>query len=174
MTPDALNRLTDAEAIAAFERCCGSSRWTRAMLAARPFTDAAMLLAAAEGAFAPLERADWLEAFSHHPMIGDVTVLRAKFASTAAWAGAEQGGTATAAEATLQALADGNRSYAERFGYIFIVCATGRSAGEMLALLRSRIGNAPEQELAIAANEQRKITRLRLEKLLSENGGTSR
>ena len=168
MTLEALNRLAAAEARAAFERCCGAARWIDAMVAARPFADAAALHAASERAFAPLVRADWLEAFSHHPKIGDVSALRAKFASTAAWAGAEQGGAATATEATLEALAEGNRAYEERFGYIFIVCATGRSAEEMLALLRARLGNEAAAELAIAAVEQRKITRLRLEKLLGE------
>jgi 2-oxo-4-hydroxy-4-carboxy-5-ureidoimidazoline decarboxylase len=165
---EALNSLPAAEARAAFERCCGAARWTEALLGSRPFADAAALFAASDRAFAPLERADWMEAFSHHPKIGDVAALRTKFAATAAWAGSEQGGTATAAEATLMALAEGNRAYEERFGYIFIVCATGKSAGEMLALLEARLGNAPEDELSLAAAEQRKITRLRIEKLLSE------
>jgi len=168
VTLDALNRLPAGEARAAFERCCGASRWVDAMIAARPFADAAEIAAAGERAFAPLVRADWLEAFSHHPKIGDVSALREKFASTAAWAGAEQRGAATATEATLAALAEGNRAYEERFGYIFIVCATGKSAEEMLALLRARLGNEPAAELAIAAVEQRKITRLRLEKLSGE------
>lgn len=170
MTLEALNRLPAAEAREAFARCCGASRWIEAMLAARPFADRAALAAAAERAFEPLARADWLEAFSHHPKIGDVSALRAKFATTAAWAGAEQRGAAGAGEATLAALAAGNRTYEERFGYIFIVCATGKSAEEMLALLEARIGNDPAAEIAIAAGEQKKITRLRIDKLLGEAG----
>lgn len=168
MTVEALNALPAAEARAALERCCGASRWIEALIEARPFDGAAAIFAASDRAFAPLERADWMEAFSHHPKIGDVSALRTKFAGTAAWAGSEQGGTATATEATLQALADGNRTYEDRFGYIFIVCATGKSAGEMVAMLNARLGNAPEAELSNAAAEQRRITRLRIEKLLGE------
>ena len=171
MTLDELNRLPAGEAGEAFERCCGSSRWVAGMLAARPFTDAPALFAAAARAAEPLERDDWLEAFSHHPRIGDVSTLRAKFANTAAWAATEQRGAAAAAEETLASLAEGNRAYERRFGYIFIVCATGKSAEEMLALLRARLDNPPDRELPIAAEEQRKITRLRLEKLLTDSGG---
>ncbi len=170
MTIEALDALSRDEARAALERCCGASRWVEAVNAARPFGNAAALFAASDRAFSELERGDWLEAFAHHPKIGDVSALRAKFAATAAWAGAEQAGAAAAGEETLRALAEGNRAYEERFGYIFIVCATGKSAGEMLALLRARIGNDPDAELAIAAAEQRKITRLRIEKLLGEGG----
>jgi 2-oxo-4-hydroxy-4-carboxy-5-ureidoimidazoline decarboxylase len=159
--------LSGLEARAALERCCGASRWVDAMLALRPFADRAALFAAADRAFAVLARADWLEAFSHHPKIGDLDALRSKFATTAGWAGEEQRGASAADEATLRRLAEGNRAYEERFGYIFIVCATGKSASEMLALLEARLGNAPEFELAVAASEQKKITRLRLEKLLS-------
>lgn len=167
MTLEALNRLAEPEARAALERCCGSARWVDAMLAARPFADLEALHAAAGRAAEALGREDWLEAFAHHPRIGDVEALRSRFASTAAWAGAEQAGAAGAADATLRALADGNAAYEARFGYIFIVCATDKSADEMLALLRARLGNEPAAELAIAAGEQRRITRLRLEKLLA-------
>jgi 2-oxo-4-hydroxy-4-carboxy-5-ureidoimidazoline decarboxylase len=162
----AFDALPEAECRAALERCCGSSRWVAAMLAARPFKSREELLADSERAFGSLQRADWLEAFSHHPKIGDVDALREKFASTARWAGEEQKGAAVADERTLIALAEGNRDYLKQFGYIFIVCATGKSAAEMLDLLDARLGNAPEFELAIAASEQKKITRLRLEKLL--------
>ena len=166
MTLDQLNRLGDAAARAAFERCCGAGRWVARMCDARPYGDRAALAAAAERAFEGLERADWLEAFAHHPRIGDVASLRARYASTAAWAGEEQRGAAAASDDTLEALADGNRAYEQRFGYIFIVCATGKSADEMLTLLRARMPNPPEREIRVAAEEQMKITRLRLEKLL--------
>jgi 2-oxo-4-hydroxy-4-carboxy-5-ureidoimidazoline decarboxylase len=169
-----LNALPAVAAREAFERCCGASRWIGAMVAARPFADRATLFAAAEWGFTPLDRPDWLEAFAHHPKIGDVSTLRAKFASTAAWAASEQRGATAAAEATLEALAEGNRAYEQRFGYIFIVCATGKSAEEMLGLLRARLGNAPDRELEIAAGEQKKITKLRLEKLLDDSGGEAR
>jgi 2-oxo-4-hydroxy-4-carboxy-5-ureidoimidazoline decarboxylase len=170
VTLDQLNRLEDAAARAALERCCGARRWVERVCAARPWRDGAALVAAAERAFDGLERADWLEGFAHHPRIGDVAALRAKYASTAAWAGEEQRGAAAADEDTLAALAGGNRAYEERFGYIFIVCATGKSADEMLALLRARMPNPPEREIRIAAEEQMKITRLRLSKLLESDG----
>ena len=168
MTFAELNALEDADARAAFERCCGAGRWVESMLAGRPYDSFPAVMAASDDAFDDLEDRDWMEAFRHHPMIGDVSELRKKFASTAAWAGAEQGGTAVASEATLRALAEENRAYADRFGYIFIVCATGKSADEMLGLLRLRLGNDADAEIGIAAEEQRKITGLRLMKLFEE------
>jgi 2-oxo-4-hydroxy-4-carboxy-5-ureidoimidazoline decarboxylase len=166
VTLDELNALPIAEARAALERCCGARRWIEQMCAARPFRDRAALLAAAGRAAGGLERDDWLAAFAHHPRIGDLESLRAQFARTATWAGEEQRGASAASEATLLALAEGNRAYEARFGYIFIVCATGKSADEMLAMLRTRLPNDPDREIAVAAEEQMKITRLRLEKLL--------
>jgi len=167
---DGLRRLHDLSPEAAraeLLRCCGSSRWAAALSAARPFRDEAALRQAAESLWWSLEREDWREAFAHHPKIGDREALRARFASTAAWAADEQRGAAAAAESVLDDLAEGNRAYEERFGYIFIVCATGKTAPEMLALLRERLGNDPEAEIRVAAAEQAKITRLRLDKLLA-------
>ena len=162
---DALKRL-DAlpgpDARAAFLRCCGSRSWAEAMLSGRPYRDEPTLLAAAGRAFAALGREDWLEAFSHHPRIGD------RGAHAAGWSAAEQSGVDGAAQDVVGALARANRDYEARFGYIFIVCATGKSAAEMLALLRERLPNGPAAELEIAAAEQRKITAIRLKKLLSE------
>jgi 2-oxo-4-hydroxy-4-carboxy-5-ureidoimidazoline decarboxylase len=169
MTLDELNQLPDSDARAALERCCGARAWVARLCEGRPYASRAALLAAAERAADAMTPADWLEAFTHHPRIGDVAGLRAKFASTADWAGDEQRGASAAADATLQALADANQEYAERFGHIFIVFATGKSAAEMLAILRGRLGNTPQRELEIAAGEQRKITRLRLQKLLEES-----
>jgi 2-oxo-4-hydroxy-4-carboxy-5-ureidoimidazoline decarboxylase len=167
---DGLSRLDAAsaeEARADLLRCCGASRWVEAMLARRPFGGEESLLHAADESFASLDDQDWLEAFGHHPRIGDLDSLRAKFAATQAWAAGEQAGAAAASEAVLQALADGNRDYEMRFHHIFIVCATGKGAEEMLALLRQRLPNPPEVELRIAAAEQAKITRLRLSKLIA-------
>lgn len=110
---------------------------------------------------------DWKEAFAHHPEIGDVESLTKKFASTAQWASGEQSGVNAATTETITALAEGNRLYEEKFGYIFIVCATGKSAEEMLALLQHRLKNDPEKEIRIAAAEQNKITKLRLQKLIA-------
>jgi 2-oxo-4-hydroxy-4-carboxy-5-ureidoimidazoline decarboxylase len=140
---------------------------------AAPFADAAALHAAAEAAFDRLEREDWLEAFAHHPRIGDLDSLRAKFsphAATADLAAREQASAAGASEIVLRALATGNARYEARFGHVFLICATGRSAEEMLAALEQRLSNAPDAELAIAASEQRKITRLRIERLLRTDG----
>lgn len=170
MTVEELDRLPEPEARAALERCCGASRWLDAMLARRPFGEAERLLAAAEMAAELLGPDDWREAFSHHPRIGDREALRARFATTATWARGEQAGAATAPDAVLDALERGNRAYEERFGYIFVVCATGRSAEEMLAMLERRLTNAPDEEWRVAAREQRAITRLRLLKLLGEGG----
>jgi len=165
-TLDDLNALEPHEAADAFARCFGARRWVERMVSARPFASREALLAAADRAADALDRDDWLEAFSHHPRIGGVDALRAKFASTRTWSANEQAGAAEADDAVLRALADGNDAYDRRFGHIFIVCATGKSAAEMLAILRSRIGNDAATELAVAASEQRKIARLRLEKLL--------
>jgi 2-oxo-4-hydroxy-4-carboxy-5-ureidoimidazoline decarboxylase len=136
------------------------------MHAQRPFASRAALLAAADAVWTGLTEADYLEAFAHHPRIGeDLAALRARFPDTAGWASAEQAGASAADEPTLLALRDENRAYFERFGFIFIVCASGKSARELLASLRDRLGNERPHELAIAATEQAKITRLRLEKL---------
>lgn len=148
-------------------RCCGSTRWVQAMVAARPFTDESSVFVASTQAEAEMSREDWLEAFSHHPRIGaDVEALRQKFAATANWSAGEQAGVTGADEATLQALAAGNRAYEARFGHIFIVCASGLTAAEMLARLQARMENEIDEELKIAAAEQAKITRLRLQKLV--------
>lgn len=152
----------------AFCRCCGSDRWAARMADARPYEDERDLLEHAEEVWWALEPVDWLQAFSRHPRIGGRDALREKFAATAAWSKGEQGKVAGASEETLAALERGNREYEERFGHIFIVCATGKSAEEILALLRARLAGTPEDELRAAAAEQAKITRIRLEKLLKE------
>ncbi len=158
-----LDGLTDNEALAEIQKCCGSTRWAKAVLAARPFGNAAGFHKAAEAAFAPLEKNDWLEAFAAHPRIGDKSALREK---AKGWEVGEQSGANTATDAVLDALIEGNREYEKRFGHIYIVCATGKTAEQMLALLRTRIANTPDHELANAAAEQKEITRLRLRKLL--------
>ena len=162
-----LNRLSADEARTAFGRCCGSVRWVERMVEARPFSDAPHLFAAAEEAWNRLAPDDWREAFAHHPRIGDMDAPRARFASTREWARGEQAGALGAAEEVLNALARENRAYEQRFGHVFIVCASGRTAAEMLDLLRERQGHDPSTELRVAAAEQAKITRLRLEKLLA-------
>jgi 2-oxo-4-hydroxy-4-carboxy-5-ureidoimidazoline decarboxylase len=150
------------EARRLLERACGSTRWVDRMLALRPFGSQPALLSAARREWLGLSKADWLEAFGHHPMIGDRQALRERFASTGDLSEREQAGVSGASDATLSALAESNRAYEARFGYIFIVCATGLSAGEMLARLESRLANDPAVEIGIAAEEQAKIMSLRL------------
>ncbi len=158
----------DPDLAATLSRVCGSTRWIRGMVAAAPFASRAQLLGEADRLWWRLGDGDWKEAFGHHPRIGaDLATLRAKYAATADWSAGEQSGVASASDEVLQALAEGNRAYEARFGWIFLVCATGRTAAEMLALLRERLDNTPENELRIAAGEQAKITRLRIEKLLA-------
>jgi len=161
-----INTIAPATAQAEFLRCCGSTRWAVAMTAGRPFHTPAQLLAEAEEIWRRLAPEDWREAFAHHPKIGDLDNLRQKFAGTWQWSTGEQQGVPDAEEQVLQALAAGNTAYEEKFGYIFIVCATGKNAAEMLAILQLRLPNAPETEITIAAQEQKKITRIRLHKLL--------
>ena len=145
--------------------CCGSARWVDRMLARRPFGSRIGLLTAAREEWNALEPRDWLEAFGHHPKIGDRASLAERFPAMYELSQKEQAGVTGASNAVLDALADGNRAYEDRFGYIFIVCATGKSAEAMLALLRERLSNQPDAELRIAAGEQAKITALRLEAL---------
>ncbi|PJJ54882.1 2-oxo-4-hydroxy-4-carboxy-5-ureidoimidazoline decarboxylase [Hymenobacter chitinivorans] len=167
MTLSELNSLpapTRAEALA---KCCGATAWVAQLNAAFPVADAAALFAQAHDIWYRLSEADWREAFTHHPKIGDVNSLKEKFASTSQWAEGEQGAVKQASQDTLEALAAGNETYERKFGYIFIVCATGKSADEMLALLQARLPNPPEAEIHIAMAEQDKITRIRLEKLLA-------
>lgn len=159
--------LQPSEAKAALRRCCGSERWVERMMAARPFVDRDHLLREAEVAWSGLGPDDWREAFAHHPRIGERAALRERFAETRQWAEGEQAGALQASEETLDALHLENQAYEARFGHIFIVCATGKSALEMLAALRERLPNDPDTELRIAAGEQAKITRLRLLKLLA-------
>jgi 2-oxo-4-hydroxy-4-carboxy-5-ureidoimidazoline decarboxylase len=136
---------------------------------ARPFVSHTHLIGVAEDIWWHLGDGDWLEAFTHHPQIGaDIEELRARFAATATWSEGEQAGMSDADDEALTALAEGNRAYLERYGHIFIVCASGKSAVQMDALLRSRMNNESAYELRIAAGEQMKITRLRLEKLGSD------
>lgn len=166
MTLDELNALPASLAREELLRCCGCAKWAEEVAAARPFADKKALLAAADAAWARTGEREWLEAFSHHPRIGGKDALRAKFAATSGWARGEQAGAASASEAVLDALAKGNADYEARFGHIFIVCATGKSAAEMLDLLKSRLPNDAAKEKRIAAAEQAKITRIRLEKLI--------
>lgn len=158
-----LNELDSDEAAAALARCCGAARWVEQMTALRPFASREALFDAAERVWNALSVEDQLEAFAHHPRIGARPgELERRFASTAALSGREQAGVASASTPVIAALREGNVAYEERFGFVFLVCATGKSADEMLALLRERLTHDRATELRIAAAEHAKITRLRL------------
>lgn len=160
-----VDELPPAEARPLLRTCCGSARWVEGMMARRPFGTTDALLNAARDVWFGLAPEDWLEAFADHPKIGDREALASKFPETRHLASGEQAGVEGAAEDVLEALARGNDEYERKFGYIFIVCATGLSASEMLARLQQRLGNDPAVELRIAAGEQARITAIRLRKL---------
>lgn len=157
-----LDTAADADARAILTRACGASRWVDRMMARRPFGSDARLLRAARIEWFGLTEADWREAFSHHPQIGDRASLAACFPATHDLSSKEQATVGRAPDDVLNALAEANATYLDRFGFIFIVCATGKTAEEMLALLRARLPNDRAAELRIAAEEQAKITALRL------------
>jgi OHCU decarboxylase len=165
---DQLNSLSPAQAEAEFLKCCGSTRWAQAMTATRPFKSIDDLLAKADSVWWSLDKEDWLEAFRAHPKIGEKKAAVAQSEQAQSWSAQEQSGTAGAAAEIVAALAEGNREYEQRFGFIYIVCAAGKSSEEMLTILKRRLQNDGETELPSAAEEQRKITRLRLEKLLNQ------
>ena len=159
-----LNTLSTAEAEAILLACCGSRAWAWEMASRRPYGDTEELLESADHVWWGLAPADWREAFAAHPRIGEKKLDGED--RSRRWSADEQAGAAGAQAAVLAELAEANRIYEERFGHIFIVCATGKSADEMLGLLQARLANDPQTELRIAAEEQRKITRLRLLKWL--------
>ncbi len=160
------NSLPSDEAEDELLKCCGSKRWTRQVTESRPFANLNELIETADRIWSKLEPQDWLEAFRSHPKIGENNAEQSQSATARSWSEQEQSGTRDAAREIMEALAAGNRDYEKKFGHIFIVCATGKTSSEMLALLRVRADNDAETELRIAAEEQRKITALRLKKLL--------
>jgi OHCU decarboxylase len=166
MTLDEFNRLTGQQAQAELLKCCGSAEWAKRMTDSRPFANPDELFSRADEIWRNLAEGDWLEAFRAHPKIGEKKAAAAQSQQAQQWSAQEQSRTQAAPAETIDALAKGNREYERRFGFIFIVCATGKSAGEMLTLLNQRLANTSEAELRNAAEEQRKITRLRLGKLL--------
>jgi OHCU decarboxylase len=137
------------------------------MAARRPFGDMSRALAAADEIWAGLGKSDWLEAFRAHPRIGEAKAEKEQSALAKQWSHEEQATSGPPSSQVAEALAAGNRAYDEKFGHIYIVCATGKTPSEMLAILTERLDNDAAKELGVAAEEQRKITRIRLEKLFS-------
>jgi 5-hydroxyisourate hydrolase/2-oxo-4-hydroxy-4-carboxy-5-ureidoimidazoline decarboxylase len=163
MTIKAFNKLNKDEKAKQLLSCCGSSVWVAMMLKRFPFAnEAALVDAATDTWYNQCNGTDWLESFTHHPRIGDIKSLTKKFA------GKEQASVAAASKKTIAALADANAAYEAKFGFIFIVCATGRSASEMLRLLEDRLSNTIGEELHIAMGEQMKISIIRFQKLITD------
>lgn len=161
-----LNAMSVAESHARLYAVCSSKRWADAMVAARPFASVDSLFAVADEQWFALSPSDWLEAFSHHPRIGQTNLSQPKFAATADQSRREQSGMAGASDELRAHFAELNEQYQDRFGHVFLICATGKSAEQMLAAIQRRVTNDAPTELANAAKEQSLITRIRLQKLV--------
>lgn len=168
MTLNDLNYLPWQDAMDWFQKTCAAQRWCQLMTDARPFASFNALEDSARRAWQQMAQDDWMQAFAAHPMIGDISSLRAKFANTKQIAANEQSSTSKASEATLQGLKKLNHDYLAKHGFIFIICATGLSAETMLAELESRLPNDTETEMKTAAEHQFNITLLRLRKGLQD------
>lgn len=164
-----LNSLSPSESVAQLLKCCGSKTWATRMQQLRPFVDFTDLQRKAATIWWDLDRDDWLEAFRSHPKIGEQKAAATVSSQAQTWSGQEQAGVANSTSQVLNDLASLNREYQEKFGYIFIVCATGKSSEVILEILKSRIVNDAETELRIAVTEQAKITELRLKKLIENS-----
>ena len=165
MTLGEFNALPSTQVELALRDCCASSRWAARVAAQRPYGTMEALYKAADAIWWKLERGDWIEAFSHHPQIGEKPASGSE--SARQWAEGEQTGARAASEDVKERLVRGNHAYLQKFGYIYVVCATGKSAEGMLAILNQRLQNDVASELSIAAEQQRLITRIRLDKLLA-------
>jgi OHCU decarboxylase len=163
-----LDSMPEAAASKLLSDCCGASKWVSGMLARRPFRSRAVVLLTSDKIWRALAPSDWREAFSHHPRIGERKTAVPLSERGNVWAAGEQSGVDQARDTVRANLAAANLEYEQRFGYTYIVFATGKSAEEMLALARERLQNDPDVELRAAAEEQRKIARLRLDKLLDK------
>jgi OHCU decarboxylase len=164
----AWNKADDSTALEAMTACCGARRWAEAMVASRPIGTVAELSEAADRVWSTMQESDWLEAFACHPRIGERNAAAHAGAKSTAWSRQEQSRTSAAGENVLAELAQGNQLYEERFGFTYIVCATGKSAEEMLAILGRRLQSDRATELREAAEQQRQIMQIRLGKWLVE------
>ncbi len=163
----AWNTASEQTAIEALLACCSSTRWARGVVSARPYHRFEDLVETAERIWFVLDEADWLEAFAAHPRIGDRKPAHTASHQSATWSNQEQSSTQIAAEQTLARLAELNAQYEEQFGFTYIVCATGKSAEEMLAILERRLNSTRSEELKEAAEQQRQITHIRLAKWIN-------
>ncbi|MDA7747032.1 2-oxo-4-hydroxy-4-carboxy-5-ureidoimidazoline decarboxylase [Psychromonas sp.] len=166
MSLEKINNANTEEIYRIFESCCCAPKWIESMTNARPFAQPEDMLTASDKIFKQLTKADYLIAFEGHPQIGNLQTLQSKYANTSESASHEQSGMSEADKSVIEEMHDLNLKYLEKFGFIFIVCASGKSAQQMLDLIKSRINNEHYSELTIAGIEQAKITHIRLEKLL--------
>jgi 2-oxo-4-hydroxy-4-carboxy-5-ureidoimidazoline decarboxylase len=162
------NHLSADEAAHEILPCCGSMAWAQQMVTRRPFTDDVSLLAASDETWRSLGDTAWDEAFRSHPRIGETRAAQPSHARSAAWSALEQQKAALAGEDVKVALAEGNQEYERRFNRIFIVCASGKTAPEILEILRRRLQHDPEVELREAVEQQRQIIHLRIKRWLGE------
>jgi OHCU decarboxylase len=165
---ESLNSLPATKAQSDFLTCCGSNEWAIRMTESRPFRDLNELRQTAESIWWSLAPEDWLEAFQHHPRLGESRPEQNTAAIAQEWSEQEQSGVRSAGKQTTEELSELNRKYQDKFGYIFVVCAAGKSSDQVLSILRERLRNDEQKELRIAATEQAQITKLRLEKLLNQ------
>lgn len=164
-----LNAMSETKATYWFMQTCTATRWCQLMVQSRPYGSIDHLIEYTHKNWLQMHKDDYLEAFEGHPMIGDIHSLREKYAATKVIAGNEQAGTASASESTLQALQQVNQDYLDKHGFIFIICASGLSADVMLEALQARLQNSTDKEIVTAAQEQLKITLLRINKALNEH-----
>lgn len=162
------NALPNDKAASAILPCCGSRRWASMLANGRPFSEGASLLRRADEIWWGLDESDWVEAFATHPRIGERSAPKSASKQSAAWSAEEQNGAANGDASLLAAIAEGNRLYEQRFGRTYVVCAAGKSAHELLAMLHNRLGNDEITEMREAAEQQRQITALRLQKWLAQ------
>lgn len=162
---EAWNKADQQAATDAMLACCASRRWAAGMIASRPIPNVTTLSGAADRIWAAMEELDWLEAFAAHPRIGGRQAAEAS-AMSKAWSQQEQAGASGASPNQMRELAEGNAKYEQRFAFTYIVCATGKSAEEMLAVLNRRLANDRMAELREAAEQQRQIMQIRLGKWL--------
>lgn len=167
MTFKEFNNKSQEESLIALEKCCVSKTWVSKMVESIPFaSEDELIQKAAKIWFEDCSIDDYKEAFTGHPKIGDIHSLKEKFSNTKDWANNEQSKMSEANQATIEALAKANTDYEAKFGYIFIVSASGKSAEELLAIIQTRLQHQPEDEINVAMNEQHKITVIRLVKLI--------
>jgi 2-oxo-4-hydroxy-4-carboxy-5-ureidoimidazoline decarboxylase len=166
---EAFNQLNRSESETLISQCCSATQWIRRVADGRPYQSMAILIATADKIWVSMQEDELLEAFDGHPKIGDPDSLKEKYRSTLTVASHEQSGVKEANDQLLENLAQQNHNYFDKFGFIFIICASGKSANEMLASIDERLSHSRDRELVIAAREQWQITLIRLNNLFDQS-----